>query len=68
MSGSGRFDSDNDPVFEKVGICHVCIHRRSLRKCNAFPEGIPGTILVGRVDHTKPVPGDNSIQFSREIV
>ena len=68
MSGSGRFDEDNDPVFEKVGICHVCIHRRSTRNCTAFPDGIPGKILVGEIDHTKPVAGDHGIQFSRKII
>ncbi len=31
--------------------------------CKAFLLGIPEEILIGEVDHTKPYPGDNGIQF-----
>ena len=31
--------------------------------CDAFPEGIPNTILYGEVDHTLPYAGDHGIQF-----
>jgi len=31
--------------------------------CFAFPEGIPEEIFWNRVDHKKPYPGDNAIQF-----
>jgi hypothetical protein len=68
MSGSGRFDEDNDPVFQQVGICQSCKHRRSGGKCRAYPDGIPVDILVGNVFHTVPLPGDHGIQYEAIIV
>ena len=32
------------------------------RECHAFYE-IPDSIIIGEIDHTKPYPGDHSIQF-----
>lgn len=31
--------------------------------CLAFPDGIPGNILLGLVDHHEPIKGDHGIQF-----
>ena len=31
--------------------------------CKAFPDGIPVEIMREKVDHEKPYPGDNGIQF-----
>ena len=61
--GIGSMSSDNDPVFEMLGLCHKCSHRRTPYTCSAFPEGIPAHVLTGDVLHTEPYPGDNGIQF-----
>lgn len=61
---------EDDPVFELVGVCHVCVHRLKEgveNTCAAFPAGIPDRILAGIIDHTKPVPGDNGIFFKKRI-
>jgi len=55
------------PQFVLDGICHVCARRRGVRTCEAFPGGIPATILVGDYLHTKPYPGDNGLQFVKAI-
>lgn len=47
-------------------ICAGCAHRiGDLRdpRCSAFPMGIPNEILLSRVDHRQPVPGDHGITF-----
>ena len=31
--------------------------------CRAFPEGIPGDILLGKVNHVSPYPDDRGIRF-----
>lgn len=48
-------------------LCLVCRrfnadNERALT-CQAFPQGIPETILLSNVDHRKPVEGDNDLLF-----
>jgi hypothetical protein len=31
--------------------------------CLAFPDGIPKEILISKVTHDKPYPGDRGIQY-----
>jgi hypothetical protein len=49
------------------GICHTCARRRGVRTCEAFPNGIPGTILVGDFLHVRPYPGDNGLTYVKAI-
>ena len=49
-------------------VCMKCAHFRKNTdgwglKCDAFPDGIPDSILVGGNDHTRPVKGDHGIRF-----
>lgn len=66
---TSRFHPSMDPVFERLGICHTCVHRRANGlNCDAFPEGIPVEIIIGDVLHTSPYPGDNGIQYEAKVV
>lgn len=47
-------------------LCLYCAHRRgTLRdpKCDAFPTGIPASILLSQLDHREPVGDDRGIRF-----
>jgi len=48
-------------------ICINCVHlfeNESYIKCEAFPKGIPETIIVGTNDHAKPLKDQkNKIVF-----
>ena len=59
---------DNPVMMDVLGICHVCIHRRTLETCDAFPEGIPVEILTGDINHTVPYKGDHGIRFEKKQV
>jgi|CXWL01.1.fsa_nt_gi hypothetical protein len=50
------------------GLCYHCVHWKDNNDadepmCAAFPDGIPTQILNGRMDHRRPVHGDNGIVF-----
>lgn len=48
-------------------ICLKCIHFRedfNGLNCDAFPKGIPDVILLGKNDHSEPLPEQkNEIVF-----
>lgn len=50
--------------------CHDCRHYRpdlaDRIACAAFPGWIPDDILLGKVDHREPYPGDNGIRYEPE--
>ena len=54
-------DSVDDPIGTGSN-CYLCEHSTNHRICNAFGR-IPDEIWYGRVQHTKPYPGDNGIMF-----
>lgn len=43
--------------------CVSCVRKRGALTCDAFPSGIPDSILVFGADHRKPVEGDHGLQF-----
>jgi len=49
-------------------VCTFCRHALpEKRKCKAFSGDIPLDIWNGENDHTKPVDGDNGIQFEQVV-
>jgi hypothetical protein len=50
--------------------CPLCIYCKHFRGagaralvCDAFPDGIPQSIVESAVDHREPVEGDHGIRF-----
>ena len=55
-----------DTVVQISEQCTKCVHFLNSKggfTCNAFPKGIPLEIIRGDIDHLKPFPGDNGIQY-----
>ena len=54
-----------DPARRLKGSqCNRCFYLFAGQSaCAAFPSGIPGAILSGRLDHSQPYPGDGGIRF-----
>ena len=48
-------------------LCHACRHLNpeKVLSCAAFPDGIPGDILSGKINHVMPVSGDRGTRFER---
>ncbi len=49
----------------KLGICATCIHRKEYDSCAAFKE-IPPAILLGSIDHRRPIEGDHGIIYQKK--
>ena len=48
-----------------VSICLACARYHHDGTCEAYPDGIPDSILKYLWDHRKPYPGDNGFLFRR---
>ena len=46
-----------------VNSCFFCKYFHGVFSCDAFPDGIPLSILGGDRAHTKLLEGDKGIQF-----
>lgn len=44
--------------------CNSCKYYHGFGKCDAFPNGIPETILDNDIIHDSPYPGDHGIQYA----
>lgn len=55
-------------MLSKIVKCETCkyydiYNDKNYATCKVFPEGIPPEIFREDVDHKKPYPGDNGIQY-----
>jgi len=64
---AARFGWDGTGIEVKTSQCADCVHRVRVGICKAFPDGIPIPILTNKVSHKTPYPGDNGIQFEKEL-
>ena len=69
--GLDIYDDERETVIYPT-VCTMCAHITleglKTRCCEAFPNGIPADIWMGRNDHSKPYPGDHGLLFKpREI-
>ena len=57
-------DTIGDVTQEISEQCTKCMYwRLNTLFCEAYPDGIPATILSGNHDHTKPFEDDQGILF-----
>lgn len=46
--------------------CRACVRFRATHTtCEAYPAGIPLSILVHGADHRAEIPGDNGVRFQQ---
>ncbi len=50
--------------------CEQCVHlrERTRKRCDAFPKGIPAELWNDEIEHVRPYPGDNDLQFELNII
>ena len=44
--------------------CATCRHWTGGTKCRAFPNGIPQSLLKGKLDHRRPYPNDRGFRYA----
>jgi hypothetical protein len=54
------------PTCGKCVHLHIGVRVSGVNTCDAFPDGIPEVIWVGKNDHRKPYPGDHGILFEKK--
>lgn len=57
-------DRDFDGQMDRI-ICNRCVHKRKGVTCDAFPKGIPQSVLRSG-EHFTPIPDDNGIVFEEK--
>ena len=58
------YEPDREETIDKI-LCNRCKHLRRGITCDAFPNGIPMSILRNG-EHFLPVPGDTGIVFEEK--
>lgn len=55
------------PLEQVTVLCTSCEHRNDDGiTCKAFPKGIPTGVFTGDLDHTKAIPGDKGVLYSKK--
>ena len=54
---------DGGYIFPSCLFCKHFFRIKGVKKCMAFPDGIPEEILAMKHDHKTPYPGDKGIMF-----
>lgn len=57
-------EQDNTGFAAQLPLCVWCAYKTpGMATCMAYPNGIPEKFITGTIEHTKPEPDDNGIQF-----
>lgn len=57
-------DNEHQPLQDTI-LCNLCAHKHPGFTCDAFPNGIPMSVLRTG-EHFLPVKGDNGIVFEEK--